>query len=676
MVEFLTALAAGLVVASLYVTYGLGLAVVYRTTGVLNFAHGAIGTVGAYLMFGLLDHSMPYVPAALISIAAAALVAVLVQTLIVRYLPTHSAEVVGIATLGILIVTEGILLAKYGGEAMALPSPLPAVTVFHVGDYVVQTTTLLDIGIATVASAAVAFSLYRTRLGLAVRAVSEGSNTAAMMGINPNVVRGAVWGASGALSATAGLLIIPSNYLTPDFLTTYLIATFVAVVLGGFERLLGVIVGGVAFGVVQSMFSVYVTGRLSATISFLIILAVLTFFPYGVLGRPLPRVAEARLARTGNAVTRKLVSITRGRSTPDIPQGRMQLLARAARHPAMLGVPAVVGVVAILTAPLLDTSWLAVGATVAATYIGVLGVDLIFGYSGQLSIGQSGFMLVGGYATVLLQSDWGVPFLLALVVAALAGGLGGIVFGLPAARLRGVYLAVLTLALALAVPELAVFFSGLTGGDTGIPADLPSWLTGDTSRAQNIYFFTVVLAALAATLVLLLVRASPGRSWRAVRDSDTAAAASGIDAARARTAAFAAGSALCALSGGVLASVTGYLSPGSFSLWTSIYLIVAVVVGGRTSTLGALLGAVFTVVVPYESSSIPYLTNLLLGILLIVVLMVRPDGLRGLLVDVFQRVSAIGQRPPRSGLGVRATDTASITTPTLSRGAAGLSPHE
>jgi branched-chain amino acid transport system permease protein len=646
MLTFVTSLAGGLVVASLYITYGLGLAIVYRVSGVLNFAHGAIGTVAGYLLFALLARSWPYAAAALVGIVGGTLVAVAIQTLIVRQLPSHSAEVVGIATLGVLIVIEGVLLGLFGGEGFPLPYMVPTQSLFSVGAYRVQTTTLLSIGVAAAATVGLALLLYRTKLGLAIRAVSEGDKTSAMMGINPDFARAVVWGIGGALSGVAAFLIVPSNYLTPDFLTTYLIATFVAVVLGGFEQLLGVVIGGIVFGIVQSMFSVYVTGRLTSTVSFFVILIVLIFLPYGVLGRALPRVPEPRFPRSGSTIVRRFIPLSR--PPRDSSPARRLRLPTLRGHQVHLAIPVLMVIGAVLVGFLLDDSWLAIGTSVAALFLAVLGVDLIFGYSGQLSIGQSGFMLMGGYGVVLLQSKLGVPFLAALAIATLAGAVGGFVFGLPAARLRGVYLAVLTLAFALAVPEVVSFFSSVTGGDTGIGAKVPSWLDGD-QRNLLVYFFAVVLAGLGATAVLWLARSQPGRVWRAVRDSDVAAAATGINVTTARVSAFATGSALCALSGGVLATSTGYLSPGSFSLWTSIYLIVAVVVGGRTSTFGALLGAAFVVIVPYESSSIPALTNLLLGILLIVVLLLRPDGIRGLIADVAGIVAGIGRRPYTGG---------------------------
>jgi len=232
----------------------------------------------------------------------------------------------------------------------------------------------------------------------------------------------------------------------------------------------------------------------------------------------------------------------------------------------------------------------------------------------------------------------GVPLIPALLASLAAGAVAGVIMGLPAARLRGIYLTVLTLGFALAVPELVNYFSSLTSGDNGLVAPLPSWIGSGNPRA--IYVFTVVIATIAALVVLLIGRSRLGKSWRAIKDSDMAAAASGISVVLHRVTAFAIGAALCGLGGAVMATATGFLSSESFTLWTSIYLIVAVVVGGRISTLGALLGSAFVVAIPYESSSIAWLTNLLLGIVLIIVLLVRPDGLKGLLVNVVSGIAA------------------------------------
>lgn len=635
MSEFLTALVSGLVAASFYTTYGLGLAVVYRTTGVLNFAYGAVGSVSAYLTYTFLQHHLPYGIAALLAILAGIVLSLLIQVLLLSQLPTGSAEAAGIATLGVTLLIEGILLLIYGGNALALPPLINSRTLFVIGSYKIQTLTLIDIGVAIVASIALGLFLYRSSSGLKIRAMSEGSQTASMFGINPGSARATVWATAGALASVTAILVTPTYYLTPDFMTTFLVAAFVVVVVGGFERLLGVVIGALIFGILQSIFSTYVTGELSNTISFGIILVVLIFLPYGILGRPLAKVPEASIPRSGGSLMRRLGlhGRTRAKGADSASDWKARLAAISDRR-VVFAIPVLFVVVALFGGSGLSQSNLLLGSNIAAMYVAVLGTDLIFGYSGQLSIGQSGFMMIGAYVAVLLETKSGMPFIFALIVATVGSGVAGALLGLPVARLKGIYLAVLTLAFALAVPETIAYFASLTSGDNGVGAPVPGWLGSGTDRTEHLYCLVVIVAGLAALLIMGLGRSRWGREWRAVRDSEVAAAASGVNVVTSRVVAFACGSALCGLSGALLATVTGYLSPDSFTLWSSIYLIVAIVVGGRVSTLGALLGTVFIVAVPYESTSIPALSNLLLGALLVLVLLLRPDGLKGLIVDI------------------------------------------
>jgi branched-chain amino acid transport system permease protein len=645
--EFVTAIAGGLVAASFYLTYGLGLAFTYRATGVLNFAYGAVGSLSGYLAYSFLQQDLPYGVAALLAILCGAIASLLIQVLILRHLPTGSTEAAGIATLGVTIIIEGLLLLRYGAEALSLPAPVHGGTLFTLGEYHVRLITMVDIGAAVVITLLLAVLLYRTRTGLAIRALSEGSHTSSMFGISPNYVRAIVWAITGAIAALSALLVTPTNYLTPDFLTDFLITAFVVVVLGGFERITGIVIGAFIFGLIDSIFATYVTPELTSTISFGLILIVLIFLPYGILGRPLPKVPEAVIPRTGGLVVRRLGNQLRARfaksssavSQPDRTRAHYVLkLREVGNRPIVYLVPPLFGGIALVLSLALSGLTLSLGANIAATFLAVLGTDFVYGYSGQLSIGQAGFMMLGGYVAVLLETKAGVPFVPALLAAIAAGVVTGGVMGLPAARLRGIYLTVLTLAFALAVPELVNYFSSLTAGDNGTVAPLPRWIGAGDPHA--IYVFAVVVAVLCALGALAIGRSRLGRSWKAVRDSDMATAASGTSVVVSRVTAFAVGAAFCGLGGAVQASTTGFLSSESFTLWTSIYLIVAVVVGGRQSTLGALLGSAFVVVIPYESSSVAWLSNLLLGAVLIVLLLLRPDGLKGLFVNIASWIAA------------------------------------
>lgn len=657
MSQLLTVLASGVVTASLYLIFGLGLSIVYRTSGVLNFAHGAVGAVAGYVAFSLLERNVPYAVAALIAIVVGAVLSSLCYLVVIDRLAARSHELVGIMTLGIAIVIQSLLLWIYGGEPHALPQPVRSRTLVTIGDYNLQASNVIAIGVAIGVTCLLAFLLYRMRIGLAIRAVSEGRVTASTFGISGTMAQTLVWGIAGALSAVTALLVTPSNYLSPDFLTTYLIVAFVAVVLGGFERISGVVLGAIVFGTAQSLIATYLTNELTRTVSFLTILVVLVFMPYGVFGSFLPHVPEPHLPRRGGFPGGFRIPRPRG-------WGGGSGIARAAAPPRLLSSLVVLALVAAvflgightLGAP---TTFLI--STMACFAIAAYGMDIIFGFSGLLSIGQSGFMLLGAYTSVLLQTRAGLPYGVAIAAAALIAGASGAVFGLPAARLKGVYMAVLTLAFALSVPELIRFFDGLTGGDNGIAARLPASIGSGTDRNLHIYYYAVGLCAAVAAVMLVVTRSRFGRAWKAVRDNAAAAEAVGVRVVKQRVFAFAVGSALCGLAGASLASITGYLTPETFTVWDSIYLIVAVIVGGRSSVLGATLGAAFIVGTPYYASSAPAVPGIVFGLALALVILLRPQGIGSLFSGALSLLlGLVGRTRAR---GPRATPVAGKEVP-------------
>jgi ABC-type branched-subunit amino acid transport system permease subunit len=426
------------------------------------------------------------------------------------------------------------------------------------------------------------------------------------------------------------LLVTPSNYLDPNFLTQFLIVTFVAVVLGGFENIFGVVIGAVVFGLIQSLVATYVTTELGSTTSFVVIVLVLFFLPQGLLGRSLPRVPEATIPRTIHAKFNRVAQFGRG-SRPTAKVGPARRASIRDSQWALV-LPVIIAGVFLLIGPQLSSPDLLLLATIAAYLIATLGVDLLFGYSGQLSLGSSGFLLGGAYACVIVQRDLHVPFILGLVIAAVLCGVVGGILGWPVSRLGGVYLVVTTLAFALAVPELASFFGTFTGGPNGVVMAIPQSLASGPGRNLDLYRFVTIVALIVTVSVMWLGRSTIGRVWKSVRENESAAAAAGVNVRLQKVAAFAISSALCGLGGALIVSLSGYLTPNSFSLWDSIYLVVAVVVGGRNSVLGAAIGAAFVVGVPYASSGVPALSGIVLGLALIVILILRPNGLRSLIV--------------------------------------------
>jgi len=281
-------------------------------------------------------------------------------------------------------------------------------------------------------------------------------------------------------------------------------------------------------------------------------------------------------------------------------------------------------------------------ASVAVYLIAILGLNVLTGYTGQISIGHGAFMAIGAYAAALLLMHLHWPLELLIIAAAVVAAAAGGIVGIAAARLRGPYLAGATLMLAVALPSVADRYQGVFGGDQGlnINVSVPGFLGAAFPLTQ--WLAWVCCAAALITLVLLanLGRSRIGRSWRAVRDDEVAASLAGLNVARLQVLAFVISSACAGVGGALLAIVTANVAPGAFTLTLSIGLLTAAVIGGLGSLAGAVWGSLLFVLVPgfltnlasshglsgAASSSVPIAAY---GLVLIVVMLAFPSGIQG-----------------------------------------------
>lgn len=231
--------------------------------------------------------------------------------------------------------------------------------------------------------------------------------------------------------------------------------------------------------------------------------------------------------------------------------------------------------------------------------IGSLSLMLLTGYAGQISLGHAGLLAAGAFTAGILYKEVGAPFVVTLPAAAVVGATLGIVFGLPSLRLRGLYLAVSTLALHFIVVYLGGEYETKRGYSTGILMDPPT-LAGFPITGPVEWYF-VLLAAAAVTLLLCinLLRCRTGRAWRAIRSNETVAEALGVGIAKYKLLAFVISSSIAAMAGALFAYYRSFVSIEAFSLFLSIQFIAMIIVGGMGSLLGALLGALFVTVFPY-----------------------------------------------------------------------------
>jgi branched-chain amino acid transport system permease protein len=257
-------------------------------------------------------------------------------------------------------------------------------------------------------------------------------------------------------------------------------------------------------------------------------------------------------------------------------------------------------VLALLAFPLVASAFqLDLACQVFLASVGALSLMLLTGYAGQISLGHAGLIAAGAFTVGILFRETNAPFWITLPAAALVGALLGIIFGLPSLRLRGLYLAVSTLALHFVVIYLGGEYESRRGFSTGILIDPPN-VAGVSISDGRVWYF-ILLAAAAATLLMCLnlMRARTGRAWRAIRAHETVAEALGIGIAGYKVLAFVISSAITAVAGALFAYYRGFVSVEAFSLFLTIQYLAMVIVGGMGSLLGALLGAAFVTLFPY-----------------------------------------------------------------------------
>ena len=271
--------------------------------------------------------------------------------------------------------------------------------------------------------------------------------------------------------------------------------------------------------------------------------------------------------------------------------------------------------------------WLTRGALVWLYAVGVLGQNLLIGYAGQLSFGQAGLLAIGAYSFGHLRIA-GVPFPLALIAAGLAAGVAGGVVGFPSLRLKGVYLAIATLGFGTATYQIFANVESLSGGRAGlgIPALTPVFgLSRDVYTYLLYYGVFLVFIALAYNLVSSYL----GRAFVAIRDSDIAAEAMGVNLTRYKLLAFAISSFYAGVQGALFAQYLGHLEPQAFNIQETLNLFVALTVGGLASLEGSVFGAAFAVLVPVLLGDFRWAVPVLFGVAILSVLIFEPLGLAG-----------------------------------------------
>ncbi|MCP5270218.1 MAG: branched-chain amino acid ABC transporter permease [Burkholderiaceae bacterium] len=312
---------------------------------------------------------------------------------------------------------------------------------------------------------------------------------------------------------------------------------------------------------------------------------------------------------------------------------------RLAKHGGHVFWYSALGVFLALSPWLLPEYWLAQLTFVLIYAVVGLGLMLLAGFTGLFSIGHAAFLGVGAYTQAVLN-NMGVPFPIALAAAGLLSALVGVIVGMPALRVKGIYLGIATLAFGFVVEEVFARWEHVTGGNAGLFVNPPAIGDWQIDSGTGFYFLCLVIAVLSTLAILNLLRSPTGRAFVAIRDSEISAQSMGIHLARYKTLSFALSAALAGLGGALYAHKIQFLSPEQFSIIQSIDLLLMVVIGGLGSVHGAFLGAIFLITMPQlialgkdwlppAIGEAPGLQSTVYGIVLVAFVLFEPMGLYG-----------------------------------------------
>lgn len=562
---------AGLVTGSLYGLSGMGLVLTYRTSGVLNFGHGAIAAAAAFAFFDLRNqHGVPWPLAAAITIAGIGFGGGWLLEWLTRRLTDAAAATVVVSTLGIFLALDGALLVNTHDVIQALPPFLPQ-SGFHIGHVLVSWEQVIDAALALLGAGGLYFVLQRTALGVSMRAVVDNSMLTRLIGTPPSSVRRQAWGIGCAFAAVSGILLARSQGLDPTQLTLLVVEAFGACAIGRFSSLPLTYAGGLVVGLLASLatdlFTSPALNEVPSAVPFLILIV-------GLLATPVA------LLPGGRATFRGLTS------TPLRMDRRVRTASLAAGAAVLIALPHLVG------------THLPVWISAENQFIVFGSLGLLVWTSGQISLCQVSFAALGATTMAHLTSS-GVPWAVALVVAGLLTVPIGALVSIPAIRLSGIYLALVTLGFGL-VLQLVFYPTFLMFGKSLTLTSRRPRLGPITGSDTSLYYVGLVVAVAVAAILILVNRSRFGRLLRAMSESPTMLTTLGLSVNATRLLVFCISAFVAGIGGAMTItqfSANGLTFEPIFSLLLVAVLAISAVAGTRVLS-SAVIGSLLLVVLP------------------------------------------------------------------------------
>lgn len=601
----LNALVSGLITGNTYALIAVGISLIFGVADLVNFAHGSIFAIGAMLgWYFVVTLGWPLWLAIVGVILCTALLGMVIERIGIRPLS-------GSPPIAPLLSTVAIgLILDYGAQLVFSPEtrrfpPLLSHNNFVAGSLRFGWLDIVILAVSLLSVAGLWAFLKYAKLGWAIRATAQDRDAAQQMGVSVGNIQSLAFALASALAGIGGVLVgMYYSNVSPTIGFNAGIEGFAAATLGGLGNLPGAIVGGLLLGVAESFGVTWRGGSTRQFIAFATLIGVLWLRPNGILG-------------ASGSLFREPLTGTFFKSGTPVRLTWWQL--------------AIVAVLAVVALPLLGNDYvLQVAGIVVIFAILALSLTLVTGTAGQVSLGQAGFFAIGAYVSALLTKEHGWSFWLALPVAGMVATVLGAIIVSPALRLRGHYVAIATLGIGAIVAAALLNFEWLTHGPLGvtnIPA--PNFFGHRVDNPRDFYLLSLGVMLICVAIVVQMQRSHIGRAWRAIREDETAAQASGIPVATYKTLVFAIGGFIAGLGGSLLAHQYTYISPDVFNISISILVLTIVVLGGLANTLGAIVGTIVLVGGPELFRPLHDIRIFAYGLLLLLLIRFRPQGLLG-----------------------------------------------
>lgn len=617
---FVAQILTGLANASSLFLVACGLSLIFGVTRIVNFAHGSLYMIGAYIGYTLVQILPVYLPngigfwvAILLAGIAVGIVGVLIEILVLR--PVYKAPELFqlVATFGVILVIQDLTLIIWGPEDLLGPRAPGLRGVYRIMGEPIPKYDIVLLVITPFIALALWYLMTRTRFGVLVRAATQDREMIGALGVNQAWLFTGVFALGSALAGLGGALQLPKG--GADLLMDFNILTpvFVVVVIGGMGSLPGAYLAAIIISVLN-VFGVTYLPQSTLVLMFLVMIIVLMIRPYGLFGREEVAGEHGQAGEPERPIK------------PASPRVRWMVAT---------------GLVLLALLPVYGTPYSQVFVTDVLIFcLFAASLHFLLGTGGLVSFGHAAYYGGGAYVAALLITHANTPMELAFLLAPIGAGLAALAVGWVCLRLTGVYFAMLTLAFAQLVWSLVFQWGAFTGGDDGLVNIWPAtWL-----KETTVYFYFTLIMAISGILALRHISHSPfGYALRAARDSEKRAEAMGIDVRKVRLVAFGFAGFIGGLAGALFVFSKGSVFPNELEIARSFDALIVVFLGGVQTLSGGVVGAGFFKGIEEVLLKFEY-WRLLMGLLIIFVVIAAPKGIFGSLRIGLERLGVLKAR--------------------------------